>query len=299
MTHKRRARVRYHSVRGGHMGYFGSRYQGFPMAVRVRRYKRSARSRRNPFLGNPGKGTNWLLIGGLGIGAFFLLRGGGLSNLFGAPVPAGYTQLGTSSYYRGPDGQLYTRTATGGMMLSPTQAPAGSTLEQQLIVQGSRLAVPLITGGVSALSNWLGNLFSGGSSTGAIPTDSGSTTVTAPDILSGAYAPPTELAALPPLPDLSLSSDFFAAPSTDWWSQPSAGFTLEAPTPTYSMDLSLAPLPPIESVDTSGYSFFGLRGMRGMGRLYYQARPGGYGLARLSASGEVEARFLRQPPSYR
>lgn len=298
MAHKRRARVRYHSVRGGHTGYFGSRYQGFPMTVRVRRYKRSARSRRNPFLGNPGKGgTNWLLVGGVAVGAFFLLRGGGLSNLFGSSAPPGYTQLGTSSYYRGPDGQLYTRTATGGMMLSPTQATAGSTLEQQLIMQGSRLAVPLITGGVSALSNWLGNLFSGGSSTGAIPTESGATTVTAPDVLSGAYSS-GGLAPLPDIPDLQLSGDWFSAPSTDWWTQPvqsTEGFTWEAPYSlgVPSLELSLAPLPPIESYD------YGYMGLRGLGRLYFQARPGGYGLARRSPSGEMEARFLRQPPSYR
>lgn len=297
MAHKRRVRVRYRSVRGGHYGEFGPRYLGYRMPIHVRHYKRRARTRRNPFFANPGRGTNWLLIGAVAVGGFFLLRGGGLSSVFGAPVPAGYTQLGTSGYYRGPDGQLYNRTATGGMMLSPQQAPVGSAVEQQLIAAGSRLALPIVGGIATGLTQLIGNLFSGGSATGALPTtptDTGGTTITSPDILSGAYAPPTALPELPALPDLTLSSDFFSAPSTaDWWSQPSAGFTLDT-APVMSMDLSLTPLEPLPSVDTSGYSFFGLAR-----RYDFQAGRGGYGLARRSPSGELEARFMRQPPSYR
>lgn len=289
-AHKRRARVRYHSVRGGHYGTFGPRYLGYRMPIGARSYKRKRRTRGrgNPFLSNPGRGTNWLLIGGIAVGAFFLMRGGGLSNLFGGGVPAGYTQLGTSGYYRGPNGQLYTRTATGQMMLSPTQATAGSTLEQQLITQGSRLAVPLVTGGISALSNWIGGLFSGGSATGAILTETGGTTVTAPDILSGAYTPPTEIAPLPDLPSLTLGEWWSAPDTSSWWTEPTPDFSLTAQ-PSYQMDLSLAPLEPLPmTYEDIGASFFG-----------FASRRGGYGLARRSPSGEVEARFLRQPPSYR
>jgi hypothetical protein len=292
---KRRARVRYRSVRGGHYGEFGPRYLGYRMPIHVRHYKRTRRTRRNPFFRNPGGGTNWLLIGAVAVGGFFLLRGGGLTSVFGAPVPAGYTQLGTSGYYRGPDGQLYNRTATGAMTLSPTQAPVGSAVEQQLIAAGSRLALPVVGALATGLSQMIGNLFSTGSATGTgTPSDTttlptGGASVTSPDILTGAGT--TSLPPLEPLPDLSLSSDFFSAPSTvDWFSQPGA-FTLDTQ-PVMSMDLSLAPLPDLQPVDYSS-GFFGL------GRLYYQAGRGGYGLARRSPSGEVEARFMRQPPSFR
>lgn len=296
MAHKRRVRVRYRSVRGGHYGEFGPRYLGYRMPIQVRHYKRAKRTRGNPFFRhNPG-GTNWLLIGAVAVGGFFLLRGGGLSSVFGAPVPAGYTQLGTSGYYRGPDGQLYNRTATGGMVLSPTQAPVGSAVEQQLIAAGSRLALPIVGGIAQGLSQMIGNLFQTGSATGTgtpsetatLPT--GGASVTSPDILTGAGTTP--LPDLPALPDLSLGSDFFSAPSaTDWFSQPGA-FTLNAP--VTQMDLSVAPLPDLVPLDTSSApSFFGF------GRLYFQAGREGYGLARRAPSGEFEARFMRQPPSYR
>ena len=294
MAHKRRVRVRYRSVRGGHYGEFGPRYLGYRMPIHVRHYKRRVRTRHNPFFANPGRGTNWLLIGAVAVGGFFLLRGGGLSSVFGAPVPAGYTQLGTSGYYRGPDGQIYNRTATGGMLLSPTQAPVGSAVEQQLIAAGSRLALPIVGGIAQGLTQMIGNLFSGGSATGSMPADtivlpSGGTSVTAPDILTGT----TPLPPLPTLPDLTLSSDFFTAPSTtDWWTQPSAGFTLTPPaTPTMSLDLSLTPLAPLATPDPFAYGYMGLG--------TYEAGRSGYGLARRSPSGEVEARFMRQPPSYR
>lgn len=280
MAHKRLARVRYHSVRGGHYGAFGPRYLGYHMAVRHGR-KRRRRTRGNPFyFPNPGRGTNWLLIGVVAVGAFFLMRGGGLTNLFGGGVPAGYTQLGTSGYYRGPDGQLYTRTAAGGMVRSATQAPAGSAVEQQLIAAGSRLALPIVGGLATGLSTMLSNLFTGGSATGAIPAEGGATTVTAPDVLSGAYSAPGGLAPLPDLPSLQVADWWSAPESASWWAAPSSGFSLGAPEPMG--------LPPLEPLPEPG-GFFG----------FGATRYPGYGLARYSPSGEVEARFLRQPPSYR
>lgn len=312
MAHKRRARVRYHSIRGGHYGHFGPRYLGYRIPVGGRRHhRRSRRTRSNPFFGNPGGrgGTNWLLIGGVAVGAFFLLRGGGLSSIFGgAAAPAGYTPIGTTGYYRGPDGMVYQQSASG-MVRSATQYAAGSTVEDQLIQQAIRSGVPIVASaipsviggigtGIGELGSWLGNLFTGGSATGAIPTDSGGSTVTAPDVLSGAYGAPSSL---PPLPDIgSLSlSDWWSAPATaDWWSQPvqaSEGFTTEIPYSlgVPSLDLSLAPLAPLP--DYGG--FFGLGGFGRMPVEYHAARHG-FGIARRGPSGEVEARFLRQAPRY-
>lgn len=292
MTHRKRVvRARYHTIRGGHYTEFGPRYLGYHVPIRGRYTKRSRRTRRNPFLANPGGGgSRLLLFGVIGLGAFFLLRGG-VGTLFGGTAPAGYTALGTSGYYRGPDGQLYSRTATGGMMLSPTQAAPGSAVEAQLIAAGSRLAMPIIQATAGGLATMIGNLFSGGGG-GVVPgvaaetvpveLPTGGTSVTSPDILTGA-AP----GSLPPLPDLTL-----ATPAASWFNPPdtSGWFTTPAPLagPTMTMDLSLTPLPdltPIPSPDTAG--FFG-----------FAARHHGYGLVRRDPSGEVEARFLRQAPRY-
>jgi hypothetical protein len=296
MAHKRRARVRYHMVRGGHYGTFGPRYLGYRIPVGGRHYKRRSRSRANPFLGNPGSGGSKLLLyGALAVGAFFVLRGGALGHIFGSAAPPGYTQLGSSSYYRGPDGQLYTRTATGGMMLSPTQAPVGSAVEQQLIAAGSRLALPIVGGIAQGLSTLIGNLFSnqGGGVVPGIPSDAGTvggagTTTTAPDVLSGAYNAP--LPPLPDLPALTTSLDTWTAPDTSGWF-PSGTYTLGAPAtvaPVFDTSLTLTPLPDLTPV-----------GYMGFGDLMPRAHPSsGYGFARRSPSGEVEARFLRQAPRY-
>jgi hypothetical protein len=289
---KRRARVRYHSVRGGHYGEFGPRYLGYRMPVGGRHYKRRARSRRNPsFFPNPGGGrSNLLLYGAIAVGAFFLLRGGALGNIFGSAAPPGYTQLGTSNYFRGPDGQLYTKTATGGMMLSPTQAPVGSAVEQQLIAAGSRLALPIVGSLATGISSMLSNLFTGGSSTVNVEGSAGSAAtggVPTSDILGGSYYD-AGLPPLPDIPDLTLA-DFWSAPdSSSWFNATNYNLNPE-PASVMSMDLSLAPLPELPAYDY-GSSFFGY-GAR--------ARYAGYGEVRRGPSGELEARFLRQPPSSR
>jgi hypothetical protein len=293
MARRRQVRVRYYSVRGGHHGAFGPRYLGYHMPIRHRHYKRRARSRRNPaFFPNPGGGGSKLLLyGAIGIGAFFLLRGGALGNLFGGAAPPGYTQLGTSAYYRGPDGQLYTRTATGGMMLSPTQAPVGSAVEQQLIAAGSRLALPVVGALATGLSSMLSNLFTGGSATVNVPADTAGSAATGgvptSDVL-GAGGYNAGLPPLPTLPDLQLS-DWWSAPDSSSWFTP-ANYSLNPqPVSVMSMDMSLAPLPELPTYDY-GSGFFGL-GAR--------ARYAGYGSVRVGPSGELEARFLRQPPSSR
>jgi hypothetical protein len=178
------------------------------------------------------------------------------------------------------------------MTLSPTQAPVGSAVEQQLIAAGSRLALPIVGSLATGISSMLSNLFTGGSSTVNVPADStgGSAAtggVPTSDVLGGSY-----YAGLPPLPDIP------SLELADWWSAPDSsswftgqGYTLSAPEPVsvMSMDLSLAPLPELPTYDY-GSGFFGL-GAR--------ARYAGYGQVRRGPSGELEARFLRQPPSSR
>lgn len=205
------------------------------MASIIRNYSHrdryARRRRRNPYYRyNPGGkgGTNWLLIGGIGVGAFFLMRSGALGNLFGGGVvPAGYTQIG-GGYYRGPDGALYQRSATTGTMVrSATQAAPGSSVEQQLIAAGSRLAMPLLTGGISALGNWLGGLFTGGSATGAVPSTEGEIVASQGSIFGdwgGGLAP------LPEIPDLQLS---------DWWNAPDSGSWWEGTAPAGEPGFSL------------------------------------------------------------
>lgn len=269
-------------------------------------YKYGAPYRANPrYRRNPGKGTNWLLIGGIAVGAFFLLKGGALGSIFGAAAPAGYQSIG-GGYYRGPDGALYQQSpVTGGMVRSATQALPGSSVEQQLIAAGSRLAMPLLTGGVSALGNWLGSLWSGsgsGSATGAVP--SGGSTA---DVL-GVYGN-TPLAPLPELPDLGLSDWWNAGSGSDWWNsstQPTGaepGYSLWGGEGSWLPDLPpLEPSVSISWVDpdfTGGYEpsgFWGLGQRRGRRTLPLA----GYGrVLRRGPTGEVEARFVRAPNSYR
>lgn len=166
------------------------------------------RRRRNPYRHNPGKGggTNWLLIGGLAAGAFFLLpkltaSGGILSSLgIGAPtgVPPGYTPIG-NGLYRAPNGAIVARNPQTGQMV---MAPAGSqpTSAADLL---TRAGISMIPSVANNLASWISSMFSTQqTSTGAVIGLPGGTvgsaggSVTAPDILSGSYLPP-----LAPLPE--------------------------------------------------------------------------------------------------
>jgi hypothetical protein len=175
-------------------------------------YYINRRRRRNPYRRNPGRGgTNWLLIGGLAAGAFFLLPklmgtagANPLAALFGgtpAGVPAGYTPIG-NGLYRAPNGAIVARNPQTGQMV---MAPAGSvpTSAEDLL---TRAGISLIPSTANILASWVGSLFSTQqTSTGAVVGLPGGTvggaggTVTAPDVLSGSYLPPD---GLPPLVDL-------------------------------------------------------------------------------------------------
>lgn len=162
-------------------------------AHRVRR-----RGRGNPYRRNPG-GTNWLLWGGLAVGAFFLLprltSGGGLTTLFGggtAAVPAGYTPIG-SGLYRSPTGQVYARNPSTGQMVL---APAGSqpTSAEDLLTRAGISMIPAVT---QNLASWVSSLFSTQqTATGAV-IPAGAT----PGTPTGEYGP--FLPPLAPLPEAS------------------------------------------------------------------------------------------------
>ena len=132
------------------------------------------RRRRNPYRRNPSKGggTNWLLIGGIAVGAFFLLRpttagANPLTSLFGggtAAVPPGYTPIG-SGLYRSPTGQIVARNPQTGQMVA---APAGSTptSAEDLL---TRAGISLIPSVANTLASWIGSMFTTQqTSTGAI-----------------------------------------------------------------------------------------------------------------------------------
>lgn len=311
MARKRRARVRYHSVRGGHYGSFGPRYLGYSMPGKSR-YKRRRRTRSNPWYKygapyrNPGGkgGTNWLLIGGIAVGAFFLLKGGALGSIFGASAPAGYSSIG-GGYYRGPDGALYQQNpSTGGMVRSATQAAPGSSVEQQLIAAGSRLAMPLLTGGVTALGKWLGSLWSGsgsGSATGALPSTPLDQNTS--DVLFGSPG----LAPLPALPELGLSDWWNTGTGSDWWNssvQPvgaEPGYSLWGGEGSWLPDLPpLEPSVSISWVDPDFVGGYEPSGFWGLGQRRRTLPLAGYGrVLRRGPTGEVEARFMRAPASYR
>lgn len=194
--------------RGGQF-YLNRRGRKLPGPFEITSYRRR---RRNPYHRNPGKGTNWLLWGGLAVGAFFLLPrmvgsagANPLSTLFGggaAAVPPGYTPIG-NGLYRAPNGAIVARNPQTGQMV---MAPAGSqpTSAEDLL---ARAGISMIPSVANNLASWISSMFSTQqTSTGAVV---GSTvgvpggtvggeggTVTAPDILSGSYLPP-----LPPLPE--------------------------------------------------------------------------------------------------
>lgn len=159
------------------------------------------RRRRNPHRRNPAKGggTNWLLIGGLAVGAFFLLRpttagANPLTSLFGggtaAAVPPGYTPIG-SGLYRSPTGQIVARNPQTGQMVA---APAGSTptSAEDLL---TRAGISLIPSVANTLASWVSSMFSTQqTATGAITTPLDPATS---DVLFGSPSLPP----LAPLPD--------------------------------------------------------------------------------------------------
>jgi hypothetical protein len=154
------------------------------------------RRRRNPYRRNPGKGgTNWLLIGGLAVGAFFLLpklsaSAGGIFGSGTAAVPPGYTPIG-SGLYRSPTGQIVARNPQTGQMVA---APAGSTptSAEDLL---TRAGISLIPSVANTLASWVSSMFSTQqTATGAVTTPLDPATS---DVLFGSpYLPP-----LAPLPD--------------------------------------------------------------------------------------------------
>lgn len=169
----------------------------------------ASEGRRNPYRRNPGRGgTNWLLIGGIAAGAFFLLPkmmgsagANPLSALFGgapAGVPAGYTPIG-NGLYRAPNGAIVARNPQTGQMV---MAPAGSqpTSAEDLL---TRAGISMIPSVANNLASWISSMFStqqtstGAVVGGGIPggTSGGGGSVTSPDVLSGSYLPP-----IPPLP---------------------------------------------------------------------------------------------------
>lgn len=129
--------------------------------------RRRGRGLHNPYRRNPGKGgTNWLLIGGLAAGAFFLLPklmgtagANPLSALFGggaaAGVPAGYTPIG-NGLYRAPNGAVVARNPQTGQMVA---APAGSqpTSAEDLL---TRAGISMIPSVANNLASWISSMFS-------------------------------------------------------------------------------------------------------------------------------------------
>lgn len=198
--------VRGHRLTERQRRFFGARASGYPMRNAGPLYlnARRGRRRRNPYHRNPGKGTNWLLIGGLAVGAFFLLprltaSGGILSSLgIGTPaaVPSGFTPVG-SGLYRAPNGTLYARNPSTGQMVPAPMGTTPTSAEDLL----TRAGISLIPSVANNLASWIGSLFSTQqTSTGAVDmgsgivggTSGGGGSVTSPDVLSGAYIPPIE-----------------------------------------------------------------------------------------------------------
>lgn len=153
---------------------------------------------RNPgFRRNPSRGgTNWLLIGGLAVGAFFLLpklaaSAGGIFGSGTVGVPPGYTPIG-NGLYRSPTGQIVARNPQTGQMV---MAPAGSqpTSAEDLL---TRAGISLIPSVANTLASWVSSMFSTQqTATGAIMTPLDPATS---DVLFGTGLPP-----LAPLPDSS------------------------------------------------------------------------------------------------
>jgi hypothetical protein len=202
------------------------------------------RHRRNPATSRRG--------GGIGTGTLLLLAGGAFVLL----TPQG----------RALASQL-TSGARPATTVTPTTAagiqPTGITWLDKLLGAGVQAGVQTIPSATSSLASWISGLFQtspisattplgipGGTAGEILP--GGGTTVTAPDILSGAYASPPALPPLPPLPDLTLS---------DWLSADTSSWSTDLPlvdTSSWFTDVTLAPLPEISDFSNFNVGFFGL-----------------------------------------
>lgn len=141
-----------------------------------------------------------LLIGGA---AYFLfMRPGGAFGATAQPAIPGYTALGGNYYRNQATGQTVYRNPTTGTMTTATGAiaPSGVPTWLQPTVQAGAQAIPqlgigLVQGLTGALTSGIRSLFGDtsvvGTSAGAVATESGALTTTAPDVLSGAYTPPS------------------------------------------------------------------------------------------------------------
>ncbi len=132
---------------------------------------------------NPG-GTNMLMIAGLAVGAFMLMRGGGLGGILPTTsiTPPGYTYLG-SGYYRGPNGQVYLRGTSGQLTPASNQSAAEAQLQTLGIQTATGVAGAAIGGLSLLLKGAIGSLFapaSGGPTAVAPSLNDPTVTATAP-----------------------------------------------------------------------------------------------------------------------
>jgi hypothetical protein len=211
-------------------GFFGARASGYPRRNAMARgygasalpahYRRRSRSHRLPPLAghrivrggrhyrhNPG-GTNWMPLVLIGAAVFLLPKLMGTSGLpFGgllgtSVTPPGFTYLG-SGYYRGPDGQTYYRSPTTGQMAVSSPASASAAMAQNV---GYGLINTTIGAAGGALTSLIKGIFSpqtyqaavndpsvAGGTVADTSVSGGGATVTAPDVLSGAYNVPVPI----------------------------------------------------------------------------------------------------------
>lgn len=251
--------------------WLGARASGYPVrrrrnpgSRRLRRvsvYHCNPRYRRNPKSGG-GIGIGTIAL--IGVGAFFLLRSGALGSLGGgllggaAPQIPGYTYMGGNAYRNNATGQVAYRQPTGQMTTSPTGGtivPSGGAAWTAPLVQAGVAAIPALGTG---LANLFKGLFSGSvvdqSSPAPLPAGTvggEGTTVTAPDILSGAYAAPAipEPGGALPMPEVDWAQWFGGGIAQPSAMEPAPsdifGDALAAP----SVQTSLV----IQPIDTSGW----------------------------------------------
>ncbi|MCI0371221.1 MAG: hypothetical protein L0214_07530 [candidate division NC10 bacterium] len=195
----------------------------------------------NPGRGGVGVGTLALLGGA----AFVLLTPQGKAMLSSlrlgggpAPLPSGYTTVG-SNLYRGPDGALYARNPYTGAMV---RAPAGTvpTSGSDLLAKAQALGVSLIPTVGAKVADWLGGLFSSQQSATTVLGEAGS-------VATGVYIDPgpSPFPALPPI-DYSLPE----LPYQDY-----AGM-LDYSMPLDVVDYSLPDVPLDYSVPLDAASYF-------------------------------------------